>query len=310
MPIQKVLIPLDGSKFSEEALLTVPFLQSLGIDKVQLVTISEDVPGSRVPDAEYQEFLQKREAAGGAYLRTKAENVTAGNIEAHYVVRFGLAAEEIVREAEDVGADFIVLATHGRTGPERWSLGSVADKVVRLSKIPVLVIGPNVKVSLAGYRPHRIMVPLDGSDMSEVALTPARHIAELTGAAVHIVRVVPLPDRWLNPFAPTDPLAGMAELELDAQRYLAKVDAPAGTQRAVLRAGFISNVSNELIRYCGNTGIDLVVITSHTRAGASRLLLGGIADDLLRGPAPVLILKPGEARSSSLFTPAGGGATA
>jgi len=90
MPKQKVLIPLDGSKFAEEALLTVPLLQILGIDKVQLVTVCEDVPGPRVPAAEYQEFLQKREAAGGAYLRSKAENVTAGNIEAHYMVRFGL----------------------------------------------------------------------------------------------------------------------------------------------------------------------------------------------------------------------------
>ena len=65
MAIQKVLIPLDGSKLAERALLTVPFLQSLGIAKVQLVGVREDVPGARTPDAEYEEYLQKSEAAAG-----------------------------------------------------------------------------------------------------------------------------------------------------------------------------------------------------------------------------------------------------
>jgi len=91
--------------------------------------------------------------------------------------------------------------------------------------------------------------------------------------------------------------------ENEKNRLKAKIQVAADARRAVLCAGFVSNVSNELVRYCGNTGIDLVVLTSHTRVGASRLLLGGVADDLLRGSAPVLVLKPGEAKTSSLFAP-------
>lgn len=305
MPKQKALIPLDGSKLAEQALLTVPFLQTLGIEVVQLVSVFEDVPGGGASAQDYDEYLQKSQAAAGAYLRTKAENITAADIEARHTVRFGLAAEEIIREAEDCGVDLIVLSSHGRYGPDRWSIGSVADKVVRLSPIPVLMIGPHAHIDLNGYHPRRIMVPLDGSGTAETALSQAQHIAELTGADMHIVRVVPLPDRWVNPFAPVDPLAGMEELTQDATAYLNKVQVPADVRRAVLRAGFVSNVTDELVRYCGNTGIDLVVMTSHTRVGASRLLLGGVADELLRGSAPVLVVKPGEARTSSLFTPAG-----
>jgi nucleotide-binding universal stress UspA family protein len=301
MPVQKVLIPLDGSKLAEEALLTMPFLQALGFQKAQLVSVFEDVPGSRASQEEYEEYLQKSEAAANAYLRIKAENVTAGDLEAHHMVRFGLAAEEIVNEAEDCGVDLIVLASHGRSGPDRWSLGSVADKVLRLSKVPVLVIGPHAHLKIVGFRPKRIMVPLDGSPTAEVAMAPARHIAALLDADLHLVRAVTPPDSFVNPFAPINPLAGIDDLASDAKVYLAKVPAPLDARRAVLKAGFVSNVSDELIRYCGNTGIDLVVMTSHTRVGASRLLLGGVADELLRGSAPVLVVKPGEEKTSFLF---------
>jgi len=167
------------------------------------------------------------------------------------------------------------------------------------------MIGPHSHIEINGYRPRRIMVPLDGSPTAETALLPARHIAALTGADLHLVRVVTLPDRWVNPFAPIEPLAGMEELTQDATAYLNNIQGLADTRRTVLSAGFVSNVTDELVRYCGNTGIDLVVITSHTRVGASRLLLGGVADELLRGSAPVLVVKPGEARTSSLFTPVG-----
>ena len=303
MPVQKVLIPLDGSKLAEQALLTAPFLQALGFERAQLVSVFEDVPGGRTPTDEYEEYLRKSEATAGAYLRVKAENLTAGDLQGGYIVRFGLAAEEIVSEAENVGADLIVLSSHGRVGPDRWSLGSVADKVVRLSPIPVLLIGPHAHLTLSGFRPHRIMVPLDGSTSAEVALAPARHIAALTGANLQLVRVVTAPDRFVNPFAPALPFDDMEQLEDGATKYLSRVDAPAGTHRAVLRAAFTSNVSNELVRYCGNTGIDLTVISSHTRVGASRLLLGSVADDLLRGSTPVLVVKPGEAKTSSLFAP-------
>jgi nucleotide-binding universal stress UspA family protein len=149
------------------------------------------------------------------------------------------------------------------------------------------------------------MVPLDGSLSAEVALAPARRIAALTGAALHLVRVVTVPDRFVSPFAPALPFENMDRLAEEAQAYLARTDAPPDTRHAVLRAGYVSNVADELIRYCGNTGIDLVVLSSHTRVGASRLLLGSVADDLLRGSAPVLVLKPGEAKTSSLFAPAG-----
>jgi nucleotide-binding universal stress UspA family protein len=179
----------------------------------------------------------------------------------------------------------------------------VADKVVRLSPIPVLMIGPHSHIGLSGYHPRRIMVPLDGSPTAEVALGPALHIAALTDADLHVVRVVTLPDNWVNPFAPANPFLGVEDLAAEATAYLNKLPVPADTRRAVLRAGFVSNVSDELVRYCGNTGIELVVITSHTRVGASRLLLGGIADELLRSNAPVLVVKPGEARTSSLFAP-------
>ena len=72
-----------------------------------------------------------------------------------------------------------VVATHGRSGIARFRLGSVADKIIRQSPAPVLVIGPNVDVELAPYALKRVLVPLDGEELAEQALPIAAWIARL-----------------------------------------------------------------------------------------------------------------------------------
>jgi len=197
-------------------------------------------------------------------------------------------------------ADLLVLATHGRAGPERWRLGSVADEVVRKASVPVLLAGPNVSINLGEYQNRRIMVPLDGLSLAEQALPAARLVAERTGASIALVRVVTLETSWALSFQ-TDPEAMIGGLEAAAESDLSKLAQDLKCEYEVLRAGYSANVPNELIRYAANHAVDLVVMTSHLRPTLERWLLGSVADEMLRGPAPVLLVKPGDEHTSKLL---------
>jgi len=176
----------------------------------------------------------------------------------------------------------------------------VADEVVRKASVPVLLAGPNVSVDLTHYKNRRIMVPLDGQSLSEQALPAARSIAERTGAAISLVRVVTLETSWALSFQ-TDPEELMSGIEAAAENDLSVLADEMHCDHEVLRAGFSANVANELIRYAAGHAVDLIVMTSHSRPSLERWLLGSVADEMLRGNAPVLLVKPGDIHTSGLL---------
>lgn len=106
------------------------------------------------------------------------------------MIATGDPADSILAAAANTDVDLILLATHGRTGVKRMRLGSVSDKLIKNALCPRLVVGPNVDIDLATYSLKRILVPVDGSDLSEQSLPIARHLAGLTGASVGLLRSV------------------------------------------------------------------------------------------------------------------------
>jgi nucleotide-binding universal stress UspA family protein len=159
----KILVPLDGSKLAECALPYVEELAS-GCDtkEVILVSVTERVQGFRVLEGEGQpiakpsggwlepskplgerlvpEAFGKKEKQAQRYLERIAKTMTAKGINVSTEVLLWKPAEAIVGYAKQYGCDLIVMASHGRSGPSRWAYGSVTDKVLRSSCIPVLII--------------------------------------------------------------------------------------------------------------------------------------------------------------------------
>ena len=156
---KKILMPLDGSKLAEAAL---PHAEELakGCDtaEVILVSVTERVRGYRAVEGSTEpgggwggsmqppgqrlvpEATGKKEKQAQRYLDRVAKMLAAKGINVSTDVLLWKPAEAIVGYAKQYECDLIVMASHGRSGPSRWAYGSVADKVLRMSGIPVLMI--------------------------------------------------------------------------------------------------------------------------------------------------------------------------
>lgn len=160
---KKILVPLDGSKLAECAL---PHAEELakGCDAAEiiLVSVTERVQGYKAGEGSTEPFVLsgggfgsaiqpppqrivpeafgKKEKQADRYLSRIAENLEAKGAKVRTMVLFWPPAEAIVSYAEEKSADIIVMSTHGRSGPSRWAYGSVADKVLRASCVPVLMV--------------------------------------------------------------------------------------------------------------------------------------------------------------------------
>jgi nucleotide-binding universal stress UspA family protein len=271
-----IVVPLDGSAAAETALPTAEAFSRAAPGTLYLVraAASDD------------------EANAAAYLTAQAEALRARAVQAETHVTYGPAAGAIVREVVRRDADLIVMTTHGRGGLERSVFGSVADQVLHQTARPIVLVRPDQPAGSG--RLERILVPLDGSPLAEHALAPAQALAG-TGGEILLQQVVaPAKPIFSDPGSAGVWTELIEEAYAEAVRYL---EAQAATLRA---AGYRVRTQVEhgwpaqrIAEYARQEAVDLIVASSHGRAGAARWLLGSVADDLIRpAPAPLLLLRP------------------
>jgi len=139
---KKILVPLDGSKVAEGVL---PHAKSLAYSEgaeLILLTVAANPamdfvfsdPGLAQNAVEEQEEISKK------YITGIENELKAAGFKTSTLLRIGSVAETILGVAEELQVDVIAMSTHGRTGPARWLLGSIAERVVHNSKIPVMLI--------------------------------------------------------------------------------------------------------------------------------------------------------------------------
>ncbi len=134
----KILVPLDGSELAECALEHVKDIaRGCDTSEVNLLFVAEPVPSGLYQSS--SEGAEKLESWGKEALERAEKILAAGGIKVKKHVLKGKAAETIVDYATNIGIALIIMATHGRSGPSRWALGSVAEKVSRSSTVPVLI---------------------------------------------------------------------------------------------------------------------------------------------------------------------------
>jgi nucleotide-binding universal stress UspA family protein len=142
---KKILVPLDGSEYSECALEHAKEM-ALGchIQNVILLYVIEPInPGMyEVPAQVIEDASQKGKDFGRNYLAKIVARMKAEGLDVEPVLMSGSVTESILDYVKDNGVDLIAMSTHGRSGISRWVLGSVADKIVRRSSIPVLLVSP------------------------------------------------------------------------------------------------------------------------------------------------------------------------
>jgi nucleotide-binding universal stress UspA family protein len=220
----------------------------------------------------------------------------------------GDVAATLCAHAADTGADLVVMATHGRGPLGRFWLGSVADEVLRRLPVPLLLVRPGEEPPDLAAEPalRRVLVPLDGDPLAEQVLEPAAALAQLVGAEITLLRVVrpagPVPADLPEGAAGREAAALLEQVRglhrqvlREAEGYLTRV---AGRLRAPGRRVQTKVVVGEhaasaILDEARDGGADLIALATHGRHGLPRLLLGSVADKVVRGAAaPVLVLRP------------------
>ncbi len=144
---KKILVPLDGSEFSECSLEDIKELtaDSRGIE-VTLYRVLEPFPENlskyNIGEGIRREAMKAAEADAKGYLSKLADRLKKAGLNVKIAVSEGRPADKILDYARDSAIELIVMTTHGRSGPSRFAFGSVAEKVIRNSTVPVLSISP------------------------------------------------------------------------------------------------------------------------------------------------------------------------
>jgi nucleotide-binding universal stress UspA family protein len=139
---RKILVPLDGSKVAEGVLPHAKALAySQGAELILLTVGANPALDFVFSDPGLaQDAVHEQEERSKKYISEIETELKAAGFKTSTLLRVGSVADVILGVAEELHVDVIAMSTHGRTGPARWLLGSVAEKVVRNSKVPVLLI--------------------------------------------------------------------------------------------------------------------------------------------------------------------------
>lgn len=277
--IEKILVPTDGSPESESVFAAIMPLVRAYSPEVAVLYVFEDPESSFMPPA--------RVAKACGALRST-------NVNAYLELREGLPAEEILRAAREKKADLIAISSHGRGGVVRMIAGSVAEEVLRKTEIPLLVTRPDTRV----HDWKRIVVALDGSPRSESIVPEAVRLAKKLGAVLEVLQVaVPVVAAAAGETPIILPAVDPMPYLKGVLRHLEELGVEA---RAVALEG---RPAEEILRHLTDSASSLLCMTTHGRSGLARILLGSVAEEIVRkSPCPVLLQRTVPAHS--VATPA------
>ncbi|MBM3944682.1 MAG: universal stress protein [SAR202 cluster bacterium] len=327
----KVLVPLDGTEVStgilpyisllarglkmEMVLLSVvnpamveeleefgtkaPMREALsGVSLKTPKTAGERTPKRRAEGPFFSQELENAEFRVKGWLTGISDGMRQSGLQVEYVTKIGQAANTILATARELGCDVIAMSTHGRNAIGRGMLGSVADKVIRSSTVPVLAISPEraAKYGTPGRPMTTLLAPLDGGPLSEKTLPYIITLGKQLRVKVHVVRVVdttvPITGWWADPRF----FEVVQEIRNEAQGYVQEIADRLRTQGLQAEANVLNgNPAGMLVDMARNTPQDLIVIATRGRTGLSRFILGSVTEALVRSSGdPVLIIPTGD----------------
>jgi nucleotide-binding universal stress UspA family protein len=304
--LKNILVPLDGSTLAEDAL---PYACALSIPTAARLTLLQVVHASALSVS--SQATRQRDAieAVERYVAGHATDLRQRGFEIATVTPFGGNAWEwIVEEAASRDADLVVMATHGRTGPGHWILGSVAEAVLARCPVPVLLVRAwqQPKTMLLLQDQPRVLVPLDGSEFAETVLPAAVALADDLGAALVLTRIEPIPHENLRG-EDGRVLAYIDQQEENlrgaAQSYLEQVTMRLRAQQWDLKIEThvrLDEPSAGIAAAAEAVDAALVMMATHGRTGVQRARLGSVAGQTLRaGTIPLVLVGPQASRSKA-----------
>ena len=295
----RILIPLDGSKTAEKVLPYARFLAGqlkLPVELLAVVDIAEMAThifadGARYLDTMIEDSVRNSEH----YLRGIACTFPSGT---KCTVEKGKAEQMIIERAAKDKATLVTMATHGRSGINRWLLGSVTEKVLRGATNPLLLIRATEEAKTDGEATVKsVVVPLDGSELAESVLPAVADLAKKLSLEVVLFRAYNIP---YNAYASAEGYAAidyedlLASMREEAVSYLEKkveTVKKMGIEKVsyVAKEGF---AADEIIIMGRKTPDNLIAMCTHGRSGVRRWMLGSVTETVVRhSGGPILVLR-------------------
>lgn len=297
---KKILLPLDGSELSERAIEPALMLAKQVNGKVILLqapvmdlVVSHPVAGGYGVLLPEQSSEQAFEEASD-YLDRVVDTYRHPEVTLIKLVLEGDPASLIVDTAAAEQADLIVMSTHGRSGLDRFIMGSVTEKVLQKAACPVLALRNDTPI-------QRVLITLDGSAMAETAVQPGLDLARGLGAHTTLLRVdnqeAYLGQRELNEINRLEP--GLAEQVMEGfynripdyvKRIVAEYEREEGEIETAVAEG---DPADYILRVAADKNSDVIVMATHGRTGLRRWLYGSTTHKVMRAAnRSMLIVRP------------------
>jgi nucleotide-binding universal stress UspA family protein len=290
----KILVPLDGSERSERVLPPArSIVEALNID-VELLQVTDPNVVTAFSDPEHERYADQV----GSSIRNNSINYLeriANSFPDPTTVtcsaELGNAAEVIADKAAVHPGTIIAMSTHGRSGVQRWLLGSTADKVLHAAHNPLLLVRATDDTPLNETTMlKRIVVPLDGSQLAELTLPHVVELAKNLGLEVVLVRVF---DPLSQGHIPYVERVG-EKMRVEAKAYL-ELKVRGLESEGLKEVSYLllqGNAATKIVDITQATHDNLVAICTHCRFGIGRWVLGSVTDRVVRYSGnPVLVIR-------------------
>jgi nucleotide-binding universal stress UspA family protein len=302
--LANILVPLDGSTAGEQALPLAETLARRSGAVLHIVRIHMtptrpplSLEGMPVTDPDTDAACWQSERAYIRRIRVRLG--PRSGLVTRIAVLNGPVAEVLTTYAALKRIDLIVMATHARHGLARTWMGSVADDVLRHSRVPVLLVRRGeVTPAPSASDPPRILIALDGSPIAERVVEPALRLGQALGAQYTLLRVVnPLGVLGDLPavLAPRLARAMAVQQEIEAKDYLNEIAwwmHDRGVE-ARTRLAISEHTADTILAEAEREGAAFIAMGTHGRSGVSRVLMGSVAGQVQRGTSvPLLLYRP------------------
>jgi len=288
--MHRVLVPLDGSSFSETALLLAGEIAERTGRNLELVTVKPSVERRDAPPDTSATIESAQGVGARLYLDRQALALHRRfEVGVHSAVLDGPVPSAIAEHVHHEPPDLIVMSTHGRSGPARLFSGSVADRLLRELHCPFILVRPGSALAAGRLSAQpRILVALDGSPLAESVVEEVSRFFPREEATLHLLRVI-APAEIFPVGAPT------AEAYLESTASKLRELGWEVEHEAVI--GWHPSV--EVLRSAVVHRCDLVAMATRGLGGVQRMFLGSVADKVIRCAAtPVFVVNPADDASS------------
>jgi len=299
---RKILVPLDGSLFAEAALPLALEVVRKEEGELHLVTVVPTLPAVSPASGEegpVKGWFEEERGRAKRYLDETESKLREKGVTApiHTRVLAGQPVGALDERIRKVEAELVVMTTHGRGRLERLWLGSVADGLIRSAPCPILLWRPEEEDrSAPPPEIDEILVPLDGSDASAVVLPEVRSLARVLDARISLLTVfqrsIPLGSTYI-PHAAQEEAQREKALE-ELRSYLEEVAAELRDDGFQVETHVVTHEdpADAILEHKRSGGADMVAMATRGRGGVARLVVGSVADKVIRaGTKPILVTR-------------------